>query len=224
MDDKREGLDYTYAGCYDRFFKYISNVFNIPRLNMSPFVCMRHCQTRSPSKYFGITGGDVCSCLDEDYENRYRYIFDANGPFKVNDTECGIYCFRDTVNKCGGNSTISIYNIVANVIAGVAVGLTLLLIMAVLVALIRKRSRSNAKRSLQSCSNTNESVRYDNIPQSTQGVNGPYATLTVANDCQTYDDLMPTEGTYENTSTMATHYEESTQDIKKQRRKKRTKR
>ncbi|XP_052068061.1 uncharacterized protein LOC127707519 isoform X3 [Mytilus californianus] len=114
MDDKREGLDYTYAGCYDRFFKYISNVFNIPRLNMSPFVCMRHCQTRSPSKYFGITGGDVCSCLDEDYENRYRYIFDANGPFKVNDTECGIYCFRDTVNKCGGNSTISIYNIVAN--------------------------------------------------------------------------------------------------------------
>ncbi|OPL20729.1 hypothetical protein AM593_09521, partial [Mytilus galloprovincialis] len=101
--------------------------------------------------------------------------------------------------------------------------LTLLLMLAILVVLIRKRSKSNAKRSVQSCSNTNESVRYDNVPQPTPGVNGPYATLTVASDCQTYDDLMPTEGTYENTTTIATNFKESTQDRKrKQRKKKRT--
>ncbi|CAC5420864.1 unnamed protein product [Mytilus coruscus] len=271
MDGKREGLDYTYTGCYNRYMIYdvFDDVYKNPRLNMSPFVCMRLCQTRLPRNYFGITGGVVCSCVDEDDENLDRYIFDANRRFKVNDTECDIYCFRDTVNKCGGYSTISIYNIVANttrssvlpsntvttsvqrttvdlnttniatkyegiqengiqigIIAGVLVGLTFLLMFAILVVLlIRKRSKSNAKRSLQSCSNTNESVRYDNIPQSTQGVNSPYATLTVANDCQTYDDLMPTELTYENTTTMAINYKESTQDKKhKSRRKKRTKR
>lgn len=85
------------------------------------------------------------------------------------------------------------------------------------------RSRSNAKICLQSCSNTNESVRYDNIPQSTQGVTSPYASLTITNDCQTYDDLMPPGGTYENTTTMSTNYKQSTQDKKhKKRRKKKT--
>ncbi|CAC5368911.1 unnamed protein product [Mytilus coruscus] len=271
MDGKREGLDYTYAGCYNRYMKLnvFIDVYKNPRLNMSPFICMRHCQTRLPSNYFGITDGDVCSCIDHHVEyRRLQYILDENGPFKVNDTECDINCFGDTVNKCGGSSTFSIYNILANttrsselpsnpvttssqrttvdlntknmsskyegitengmqtgIIAGVSVGLTFLLMLAILVVLIRKRSKSNTKRSLQSCSNTNESVRYDNIPQSTQGVNSPYATLTVANDCQTYDDLMPTELTYENTTTMAINYKESTQDKKhKSRRKKRTKR
>lgn len=68
-------------------------------------------------------------------------------------------------------------------------------------------------------------MRYENIQQSLPGVYSPYATLTVANDCQTYDDLMPTEITYENTTAMATNYNESTQDkTRKTRRKKRTKR
>lgn len=85
------------------------------------------------------------------------------------------------------------------------------------------RSRSNAKICLQSCSNTNELVRYDNIPQSTLGVTSTYASLTIANDCQTYDDLMPTGGTYENTTTMSTNYKQSTQDKKhKKRRKEKT--
>lgn len=93
------------------------------------------------------------------------------------------------------------------------------------ISILCFRSRSNAKRSLQSCINTSASVRYENIQQSLPGVYSPYATLTVANDCQTYNDLMPTEITYENTTTMATHYNESTQDkTRKTRRKKKTKR
>ncbi|VDI37812.1 Hypothetical predicted protein [Mytilus galloprovincialis] len=248
MDFEREGLDYTYAGCYGgykstRFFRYF---YTNSSLNMSPFVCMRHCQTRLSSQQFGITSGDKCGCRDE-YYIQFWNRFDKYRPVKLDDTECDIYCLSDTVNTCGGNFTFSVYNIVTNItespvppsnsvtpfpernsnyvggIAGVAVGLTLLLMLAILVVLIRKRSKSNAKRSVQSCSNTNESVRYDNVPQPTPGVNGSYATLTVASDCQTYDDLMPTEGTYENTTTIATNFKESTQDRKrKQRKKKRT--
>lgn len=52
-----QGLDYTYAGCYGgykstRFFRYF---YTNSSLNMSPFVCMRHCQTRLSSQQFGIT-------------------------------------------------------------------------------------------------------------------------------------------------------------------------
>ncbi|XP_052068062.1 uncharacterized protein LOC127707520 [Mytilus californianus] len=247
MGDEGKGLDYMYTGCFNRDISRLGlrRYYEKPQWYMSPFACIKYCRKREPSQFVGITSGNVCSC------GYNRYIFDTNGPFKVNDTECDINCFGHEIEKCGGNSTFSIYDIVANtprpsvlppshitfphritrdtenegIIAGVSVGLTLLVILAIVIVLIIKRSRSNAKRSLQSCSNTSASVRYDNIQQSLPGVYNPYATLTVANDCQTYDDLMPTEITYENTTKMATHYNESTQDKKhKKRRKKRTKR
>ncbi|XP_076073373.1 uncharacterized protein LOC143044978 isoform X3 [Mytilus galloprovincialis] len=219
MGDGRKGFNYMYTGCFNRNISMLGlrRYYEKPQLYMSPFACIRYCRKREQSQFVGITSGNVCSC------GYNRYIVDANGPFKVNDTECDMNCYGHEVEKCGGNSTFSIYDIVASIIAGVSVGLTLLVILAILIVLIIKRSRSNAKICLQSCSNTNESARYDNIPQSTQGVTSPYASLTIANDCQTYDDLMPTGGIYENTTTMSTNYKQSTQDKKhKKRRKKKT--
>ncbi|VDI72274.1 Hypothetical predicted protein [Mytilus galloprovincialis] len=244
MGDGRKGLNYMYTGCFKRNISMLGlrRNYEKPQLYMSPFACIKYCRKREQSQFVGITSGNVCSC------GYNRYIVDANGPFKVNDTECDINCYGHEVEKCGGNSTFSIYDIVANttrssmpqprqittlparmntanegVIAGVSVGLTLLVILAILIVLIIKRSRSNAKICLQSCSNTNESVRYENIPQSTQGVTSPYVSLTIANDCQTYEDLMPTGGTYENTTTMSTNYKQSTQEKKhKKRRRKKT--
>lgn len=254
MGDERIGHDYIYTGCYNRNISRVGlrRYYEKPQWYMSPTACIKYCRKRLPSQYVGITSGNVCSCGTlNDLYGYNRSMFDINRPFKVNDTDCDVDCLGHAVEKCGGISTFSIYNIIANttrssvppskftafpgritrdtenegIIAGVSVGLASLVILAIVIVLIIKRSRSNAKRSLQSCSNTSASVRYDNIQQSLPGVYSPYATLTVANDCHTYDDLMPTEITYENTTTMATHYNESTQDKKhKTRRKKRTKR
>ncbi|CAC5420865.1 unnamed protein product [Mytilus coruscus] len=112
-----------------------------------------------------------------------------------------------------------------SIIAGVSVGVALFLILVILLVLIRKRSKKIVSRTLQSSYNTDESVRYDNVPQSIQGAYSPYATLTVPNDCSTYDDLMPKEVTYENTETMATNYVElANNKEQKPRKKKRRKR
>ncbi|XP_052068058.1 uncharacterized protein LOC127707517 [Mytilus californianus] len=126
------------------------------------------------------------------------------------------------------NGRTTEHGIKNSIVAGVSVGVALFLILVILLVLIRKRSKKNVSRTLQSSYNTDESVRYDNVPQSIQGAYSPYATLTVStvsNDCSTYDDLMPKEVTYENTETMATNYVELAKNTEhKSRKKKRRKR
>ncbi|XP_063444925.1 uncharacterized protein LOC134725213 [Mytilus trossulus] len=112
------------------------------------------------------------------------------------------------------------HGITSSILAGVSVGVALLVILLILLVLtlIRKRSKTNVSRTLQSSYTTDESVRYDNVPQSIQGSNSPYATLIVQNDCSTYDDLMPREVTYANTETVATNTDFKSQKKKRRKR------
>ncbi|XP_071130594.1 uncharacterized protein [Mytilus edulis] len=267
MDDERKDLNYiSYVGCYNRYigkrFKYTEADLHD---KMTPFVCMNSCQSIHRSKIVGITRGYMCMCENNNWN--HKYFFFTYERYKEKDTACNIYCFGNRGEKCGGNSTYSIYRILADrnsslvptlsptteyaqeittactddlnatsfpiqdgrtkqhgitnsIIAGVSVGVALLLILLILLVLtlIRKRSKTNVSRSLQSSNNTDDSVRYDNVTQSIQGSYSPYATLTIQNDCSTYDDLMPKEDTYENTQTIATNTEHKSQKKKRRKR------
>ncbi|VDI37814.1 Hypothetical predicted protein [Mytilus galloprovincialis] len=114
MDDERKDLNYIYFGCYDDYIEKLLG-FRDTRTdwedNIPPFVCMTNCHLMHRSNFFGITRGDRCICgpiFNKQNHIYHKYFFEL---YKENNTECDINCFGNRGEKCGGNSTISMYRI-----------------------------------------------------------------------------------------------------------------
>ncbi|CAC5368909.1 unnamed protein product [Mytilus coruscus] len=252
----RKILMYTESNRDDKMFSFVcmkrcqpiprSNLFGITRGNMcmcgilfqewhfpyifDTFERFKENNTECNIDCFGNRGE---KCGGKSTYSMYKILVDTSSPVPTSNptTACAQGITTDGLNTTSSSikdgRTIK-HGITNSIIAGVSVGVALLLILIILLVLIRKRSKTNVSRTLQSSYNTDESVRYDNVPQSIQGAYSPYATLTVStvsNDCSTYEDLMPKEVTYENTETMATNYVELAKTTEhKSRKKKRRKR
>lgn len=55
--------------------------------------------------------GHMCMCENNIWN--HKYFFFTYERYKEKDTACNIYCFGNRGEKCGGNSTYSIYRILA---------------------------------------------------------------------------------------------------------------